>query len=141
MLSVAALLAGCGQSVPESKDLLGIGSSPQPVRDRAVEAFLTPQASLDQVEALSKAIASRDDVAAWQLVPKVSRDHLRSLMSGGSNSLLPDGVLPQPGAPSFIVVAKDESAAVDLVAWLAERTEVGSVAYWLDGAIRFRGNP
>lgn len=136
-LAVLLAVAACGGPVPQSTDLVGIGSSPQPVRDRSLEAFLKPGTDPARVEALSDAIASHDGVAAWQYNPSVTLQDLRSIMGEGSNGILIDGDLPRPPAASFIVVATDESASVDLAEWLSKRDEVASVAYWFDGAVRF----
>jgi cell division protein FtsX len=137
-LAVLLAVAACGGPVPQSTDLVGIGSSPQPVRDRSLEAFLKPGTDPVRVEALADALASHDGVAAWQYNPSVTLQDLRSIMGEDSNGIMmTDEDLPRPPAACFIVIATDESASVDLVEWLSKRDEVASVAYWFDGAVRF----
>lgn len=139
---VALLLASsCGGPVPQSNDLLGIDSSPQPVRDRALKAFLQPNVDPAHVQDLTEAIAAHEGVAAWQYDPAVTLAHVRRLSDEWNAGMIPLGVMPRLPSGSFIVVAEDEPAQSDLVDWLKTRTEVRSVAYWSGTAVTFTWDP
>ena len=126
-------LAACGGHVTQSHDLLRIAASPQPIRDRAVETFLTTSTDAAEVQRMSDTIAARAGVQTWQFNPATTTHQIRSALAGWQTGIIEKLPVP-PGSPrSFVVLTSDAKARDDLIAWLKTQPAIYSLIYWSGG--------
>jgi len=138
MALLLALVSGCGEPVPESKNLPSLTTS-SAVLDRTLVAFLVSDVERSQVRSLADQIAVHDGVGAWGVRAAASNALLQQAL-GNLETL--GQFLPTEGGnahPAVFVVRASDTAAQDaLLKWLATLRQVHSVVYWADGSPRLK---